>query len=1232
MRRAFTTLLLAILLLAPISSDALLFMPSYVVPSSSPSISLVAPVTCTPIASGCAGTVGDAQGTSLGTLVPSSSGGSPGTITCNTTMPNSQGGRFQITAGCVLQAGATAYSASTWTVTVAFSGSLASANPYNLSFTVTVNGTGGVTLAQQRIINNLSGSSTVTANLDLAVQFGDGQVPAGDSVIAKTGAGASLPMQADNCSYYVSGALKQCSMTVQYPSGLANNATDAIGFYDNPSSSFNNSCFTSLSNVVTALTVSHDYRLTVGVAGTPYTFSVNNEFANEAATHALVYRSGPLDCSYKVYGEIRAGPAFGDTPQGQAWVMLYIDYRIDGTVRINGSVIGCRPLNTSGTTTTTCPVLALTPDTNGNVYALQDFISGSGVVLAGCDASGCTINGNAGGTGFNIYGGYEDFLLAGNAFGYDSGPDIHNIIPAFPDCVSANAYTCGVALSHMVTPGIFSTANEKTYIAANPIGAVSYAPLFCSPLYGPTNCAYGTTGAHVYVGYQTGMWVRCFIAGATSAGATECLSERIAATMSGSVQLQWRDANTGSPPVMTSFYSIPTGTAGLIPTLKDAHTVSWGTSATISLPSFPAGHAAANNHQPDFWMGSCITWGEQWMCDRVVDEMIYDIGAQNPGFRNPNTINGPSNHAYGGILGQQPQMRMSAWTGRNQSNALAVLADFLTDGITTIANPVKAFVKMQVTCGAYVASGTPCATVDGGSGNLAYLADFLTGTWFESGQTALGWFWSGNPAHTGESFTTVGPSQTPHNDMWQTSYAVLAWGMQVLRGELSASHPLISMWGDTHAMGMSVNGCPVNAPMAYNYSITAASSGLFSTNQASTNLAQSWADVQIGTMESGTIPIAVTGEPLMSFDPGQAPGVSGTTTIIVDFSKPSSVSQAQFEAHGVGMQFAFVIAGYSLAGGFAVPHQTTVVSVTNLSTTQDTVVLSAPITGPAPVSFTAQIDPTPTTLTASITGTSMVVTAASGGSLQVGSVVAGAGVTPGTVVAVRASGGGVGTYTVSPSQTVSSEAMTSGGTPTVMTVSAVASGALVLNGQVVGAGVAPNTLIVSQTSGTTGSTGTYTLGTFQTVASEAMTSNSLPTSTSQATFMQWNGGDNPVTIDPNFGARVPLIPAGGCPSTIASPVSALALTTAQVNGSNNNYLVAYNAAAIIMGELGNADGIAVRDYWQKHVANAALDPCAGAGSGTWDTNGLWPARSSSSVNGWMVNYAPFNIVAPVCRP
>jgi hypothetical protein len=78
------------------------------------------------------------------------------------------------------------------------------------------------------------------------------------------------------------------------------------------------------------------------------------------------------------------------------------------------------------------------------------------------------------------------------------------------------------------------------------------------------------------------------------------------------------------------------------------------------------------------------------------------------------------------------------------------------------------------------------------------------------------------------------------------------------------------------------------------------------------------------------------------------------------------------------------------------------------------------------VSFAASgSPPAGASVTGSITGTTLTVTAVSSGTLAVGQPISGSGVTAGTTITALGTGtGGIGTYTVSASQTVTSEALT----------------------------------------------------------------------------------------------------------------------------------------------------------------------------------------------------------------
>lgn len=73
----------------------------------------------------------------------------------------------------------------------------------------------------------------------------------------------------------------------------------------------------------------------------------------------------------------------------------------------------------------------------------------------------------------------------------------------------------------------------------------------------------------------------------------------------------------------------------------------------------------------------------------------------------------------------------------------------------------------------------------------------------------------------------------------------------------------------------------------------------------------------------------------------------------------------------------------------------------------------------------ANVSTATTTFTAAITGTTMTVSVVSAGTVAVGQVITGTGVTAGTVITALGTGaGGIGTYTVSVSQTVASTAIT----------------------------------------------------------------------------------------------------------------------------------------------------------------------------------------------------------------
>lgn len=136
----------------------------------------------------------------------------------------------------------------------------------------------------------------------------------------------------------------------------------------------------------------------------------------------------------------------------------------------------------------------------------------------------------------------------------------------------------------------------------------------------------------------------------------------------------------------------------------------------------------------------------------------------------------------------------------------------------------------------------------------------------------------------------------------------------------------------------------------------------------------------------------------------------------------------------------------------------------------------------------------------SITTTTLTVSSVVSGFIQVGTELSGPGITAGTVVTALGTGtGGIGTYTISPSQTVSSMTIsafnvipssqfTGAISTTTLTVTAVAAGSIRIGTTISGTGVTPGTVITQQNTGTAGGTGTYTVNISQTVASTAIRS------------------------------------------------------------------------------------------------------------------------------------------------
>jgi len=188
--------------------------------------------------------------------------------------------------------------------------------------------------------------------------------------------------------------------------------------------------------------------------------------------------------------------------------------------------------------------------------------------------------------------------------------------------------------------------------------------------------------------------------------------------------------------------------------------------------------------------------------------------------------------------------------------------------------------------------------------------------------------------------------------------------------------------------------------------------------------------------------------------------------------------------------------------------------------------------------------PAAAVFTGSTSGTTLTVTSVSSGTIAIGQSLYGIGILPETVITALGTGtGGTGTYTINRSQTVASGSLSSatvGAKVTatiagsVMTVSAVASGALHVGQTIQGAGVTLGTIITALGTGT-GGVGTYTLSVASTVA-VGVTMYGINFSVLPSTDGAFSGANTVDIIDNYFVYNNPTTQQWGA-SDLLSPIS-----------------------------------------------------------------------------------------------
>jgi hypothetical protein len=270
---------------------------------------------------------------------------------------------------------------------------------------------------------------------------------------------------------------------------------------------------------------------------------------------------------------------------------------------------------------------------------------------------------------------------------------------------------------------------------------------------------------------------------------------------------------------------------------------------------------------------------------------------------------------------------------------------------------------------------------------------------------------------------------------------------------------------------------------------------------------------------------------------------------------------------------------------------------------------------------------TATSVTGSIAGYTLTVSAVSTGALVVGGVLSGTGITAGTTITGQLTGaaGGVGTYSVSANQTVSSTTITQ--SYGLMTVATVSSGTLAVGQVISGTGITVGTTITALGTGT-GGAGTYiTSGGAQTVSATTVSAGPLTCaydSVSSAFILTGGTPGAAGTISfatGSLSASLALTSATGAVTSQGAAPSVPATFMANVVAQTTNWATFFTAF-----DPDNGYGNAVKlqfSNWVGTTSNQFAYIC-------WDTD-VTPTLSSNATSsfGQLIQAAGISGVIPV---
>jgi hypothetical protein len=264
--------------------------------------------------------------------------------------------------------------------------------------------------------------------------------------------------------------------------------------------------------------------------------------------------------------------------------------------------------------------------------------------------------------------------------------------------------------------------------------------------------------------------------------------------------------------------------------------------------------------------------------------------------------------------------------------------------------------------------------------------------------------------------------------------------------------------------------------------------------------------------------------------------------------------------------------------------------------------------------------PSSAIFTGSISGTTLTVTVMQSGTIAVGQAIFGQGMAQNTVITALGTGsGGVGTYTVSDSQTVASTVINSVASPaivtgsisgTTLTVSAVTSGTLKIGQTIEGTGVTDGTIITAFGTGS-GGTGTYTVSSSQTVPSSAAQFTGQIAGTVLSVTAVSSGTVTNGDYVTGTGVAVPTTITAV--NTFASTGSSIAVTTGVLT------IGTLSSGTISVGQVLTGTGVPAGTRITANIS--------GSGSGsTWNTS-ITTAVASTAISGTSYTVTPSQTVA-----